>query len=222
MKNKVYVAHTDAFFNDDNIFRKLYDCASQERKTKTDKFVFRKDKLLSLTAEALLKKALSDIGITDCDIRYSEYGKPYSAGKDIFFSLSHSEKAVMCAVSEMEIGADTEKITAFEPGIAERFFHRKESEMLLNAPNSEKAELFFRLWTLKESFTKALGLGMSQPFNSFFIDITKEPATVCRDITDEEYFFKEYKTDDGYKYAVCSLCPDFENEIRFVKIEEII
>ncbi|MGN0181989.1 MAG: 4'-phosphopantetheinyl transferase family protein [Candidatus Ornithomonoglobus sp.] len=215
--NKVYIARTDKL-NDDIMFGRLYNAASRRRREKTDKFLFRKDKMLSLAAEALLRKALADIGIRHFELEYGRNGKPYIRDKNIFFNLSHSEDTVMCAVSEREIGADVEKVTDIDIEIAKRFFHCSEYEMIIRKQtNEEKYDMFFRLWTLKESFVKATGLGMEIPPYSFCIDIKdNDKISVRQNVNQETYYFKEYDFNDGYKYAVCGLSPYFEDKVEFV------
>lgn len=213
--NKVYIARTDEL-KDDILFGRLYNAVSRDRQEKTDKLIFRKDKMLSLAADALLKKALSDKGIKDFTLEYGKNGKPYISDTDIYFNLSHSENTVMCAVSDMEIGCDAEKVTDIDLEIAKRFFHRAEYEILAECTDTEKCDMFFRLWTLKESFVKSTGLGMELPMNSFCIDINKDKISVLQNVSQEKYYFKEYNLNDGYKYAVCSLSEQFEEMTEFV------
>ena len=49
--------------------------------------------------------------------------------------------------------------------------------MLQQAPPSERARCFFRLWTLKEAYIKAIGKGLSAPLNSFAF--TLEPIRIA-------------------------------------------
>lgn len=216
--NKVYIAKTDAL-EDERIFRRLYNAVSEERRQKTDRFIFKKDKMLSLSAGVLLKKALSDVAGEKYDIEYGKYGKPYIKNSDIFFNLSHSENTVMCAVSSVEIGCDTEKITDIDMEIARKFFCDKEYCTIENEMSyTKKCDMFFRLWTLKESFLKSVGIGMSVPMDSFCIDIKNDGISIFQNLNEEKYYFKEYNFNDGYKYSVCCLSPNFENNAEFVSL----
>ena len=216
MKNRIYIARTEELKND-VLFGRLYSTVSRSRREKIDRMVFNKDKRLSLAAGLLLVKALRDMGTEDYSVVYGKNGKPYLKDKDIYFNLSHSEEAVMCAVSPCEIGCDTEKVTEIDLEIAKRFFYNKEYEMIISGrTDAEQQDMFFRLWTLKESFMKATGLGMELPLDSFGIEITADGISVRQNIGKEKYYFKEYNLNDGYKYAVCSLLPHFENEAELV------
>ena len=125
MRNKIYIARTDAL-NDESVFQRLYDSASPYRRRKTERLIFRKDKMLSLAAEELLSIALADNGITDFSVVYGENGKLYLRNNELYFSLSHSGDMVMCAISEAEIGADTEKVTEIDLDIANCKFTRSQ------------------------------------------------------------------------------------------------
>ena len=218
MENKVYIARTDAL-SDEKVFERLYNAVSEERRRKADRFVQKRDKMLSIAAEILLKRALFDCGIEDFLLRYGENGKPYLADNAVFFNLSHSENTVICAVSEREIGVDAEKVGEADLEVARRFFHRDEFALLENLPtNEEKRDMFFRLWTWKESFVKALGKGIMMPLDSFCVEFTGGEISVRQTVTPQQYFFKEYALGDGFKYAACGLCGEFEDKLRFVEL----
>ena len=218
MKNKVFIARTDDL-NDDTVFMRLYHAVSSETRSKIDNLSFRKDKMLSLATEILLKIALNSIGITEYTIKHSDEGKPYLTNNEIHFSLSHSEETVMCAISETEIGADVEKVSDIDMKIAKRFFHPAEYELMTKLhTDTEMRDLFFRLWTLKESFLKAVGLGLLLPLDSFQIEIKDSDISLRQNINEEQYYFKEYLLNDGYRYSVCSLSPEFEDNVSVVNV----
>ena len=169
---KVYIGSTK-ILEDNRIFEKYYEIVSDERKVKVDRLRFDKDKRLSLAAEILLKKALEDYGIFKYEIAYGENGKPYLAGMpEVKFNLSHSEERVMCVLSEKESGCDVERIKDANLLVAKHFCTDAEYALIQEKEmKAEKEEVFFRLWTLKESFLKATGLGMKLSMKDFYFNI---------------------------------------------------
>ena len=213
---KIYIASTKSL-EDKAVFEKYYETVSDERKAKVDRLRFDRDKRLSLAAEILLKKALEDYGIVEYEISYSENGKPYFAGMpEVKFNLSHSEERVMCVLSDKETGCDVERIKDVNLLVAKHFCTDTEYALIQEKETkAEKEDVFFRLWTLKESFLKATGLGMKLSMKDFYFNIEENGVTVYQKVNGEHYYFKEYALQDGYKYAVCSLNPEF-SEIKRV------
>lgn len=92
-------------------------------------------------------------------------GKPYvvNAPPNFYFNLSHSDHLVALAVSNKGvIGIDIEvdRSRSFM-SIAKRYFHTSELAQLQTCGGTNQRELFFRFWTLKEAFFKALGGGIA-------------------------------------------------------------
>jgi 4'-phosphopantetheinyl transferase len=110
---------------------------------------------------------------------YSAAGKPDlkdHAAHGLYFNLTHSSESAKIAVSRVgPLGIDLEHIRpdfATMP-IAERFFSPAEQRALRQSPESDKAAAFFRCWTRKEAFVKAVGTGIGYPLDAF--DVAIEP-----------------------------------------------
>ena len=104
----------------------------------------------------------------------NEWGRPALAPEvmtsPIHFNISHTEGLVICLVStENEIGVDTElfsrapKLLALAPTV----FAPKELSELAALPTGDQAERAVILWTLKESYIKARGMGLALPLDGF-------------------------------------------------------
>ncbi|MBQ0099626.1 MAG: 4'-phosphopantetheinyl transferase superfamily protein [Firmicutes bacterium] len=182
---------------------------SKERKEKVDRLRFDVDKRLSIMAEVLLKYALKNEGIELKKILIDKNGKPYI--NEIHFNISHSNNYVALAISKEEVGCDIEKITDINLDIAKRYFSDEEYKEIMACENREK--LFFRYWTLKESFLKAIGYGLNKPLDSFTIKIGKE-ITIEQNLVKDNFYFFEYKTVKDYAFSVCSK----EREIEFFNL----
>lgn len=209
---------------DEWLYRRLYSSVSRQRREKADRMRFMKDKCLSLGAGVLLETALREAGVRD--IHYSEEanGKPcLSSRQDIRFNISHSGTKVLCALSDHDIGCDVERIRDKGPEVAEHFFFREEYEALQNCRASEERKiLFFRFWTLKESFMKATGLGFRLPLDAFSIIPGPEGVTLRQQVDSRQYYFREYDLQDGYRYALCSAeKPVGEAELNITRFRDL-
>ena len=207
---------------DSILYAKAYGKVSPGRREKTDLFVFDKDRRLSLGVELLLMVALEDIGenTEDLDIIYGSNGKPFLRGSDICFNLSHSGEHVMCSVYEQDTGCDVEMIAPIDLNIARNYFHGSEYDRICRCEGEEMFKTFYRLWTLKESFMKATGMGFRLGLGEFRITLG-EDITVEQNVDSRDYRFKEYTMDDGYCYSVCSVNGKFEPQMRKVELDNL-
>lgn len=203
----VYAAKISAL-SEERAFAVAYNAVSERRRKKTDALRFDKDKYLSLGAELLLRKALKDFGapvkLVDC-IENGENGKPFfSGGEDIFFNLSHSGEYVLCAVSDGEVGCDIEEIKDLKESLAKRIFSETEySDIMSKNTAKERSAEFFRYWTLRESYIKFTGQGLSLPLSDFFV--TRENGTdVLLNGKRQNVFFSGFTDIPGYACAVCT------------------
>lgn len=90
------------------------------------------------------------------------------------FNLSHTEGLIACAVAkERDVGIDAECLLARESGesIAEQFFSPREVAALRALPAAEQHDRFFDLWTLKEAYLKARGVGLGVPLDAFSFEL---------------------------------------------------
>ena len=99
------------------------------------------------------------------------YGRPVirqEIGRIYTFSLSHTRTAAACVVSakpHMGVGVDIEGMFScpLEPLIEEHVLTEEEMESLVGCASGERARLHTKLWTLKEAWLKATGLGLNLP-----------------------------------------------------------
>ena len=190
---KVYVAHTDALWSDET-FARYYDTMPAWRKDKIDRLRRQEDRVRSLAAELLLRRALADVGVTQYTVGCDEHGKPYLADHPgLFFNLSHAGNVVLCAVSDSEVGCDVEKIVPGREALAKRFFTAREAADIASQPTEEEKTLrFFRYWTLKESFMKVTGLGMSLSPAAFEIQLQPDGVSIAHAVNACTYYAREY------------------------------
>ncbi len=136
----------------------------------------------------------------DAELAKTVLGKPYL--KDwprIQFNLSHSGAYGVCAVSDAPVGVDVEMIRPLRQDVAKRFFTKVEQGYLSAQPPEE----FFRLWTRKESFTKAVGKGLTLPMDRFSVldDVLYRDGIA--------WFFHAHPIENGF-LTVCCQQPEAE------------
>lgn len=184
----------------------------------------------SLVARAYLRHVLSQykgISSSPQEIEFvrNVYGKPElkePRQTQIHFNVTHSHGIVGIAVScGNAIGIDAEararqtRKPDGEMKLAKRYFSKHEIDMLASLPpGEERQELFVQLWTLKESYVKALGRGIgaspglqsfgfhldtSTKYIDFFPNGGTEPSKV-----ETPWSFTLLEPFPGYVGAVCS------------------
>ena len=129
-------------------------------------------------------------------IEADSYGKPRFADREFEFSLSHSTHFAACALSDSPIGLDIQSLAKCDERLVRRFFTQREQDVILSSKNRDAA--FTRLWCRKESFLKAIGLGLRLPLDSF--DLSDEDPTVS--FREKAYGFREYRAEDLF-FCIC-------------------
>jgi len=111
----------------------------------------------------------------------TEAGSLSVEGEPFVFNLSHTDGLVALATSAHgELGVDVEWSArrGRTVELAERYFAAPEIEALRALPEEAQRPRFFQLWTLKEAYIKARGLGLRIPLHSFAFDLTGGAPTV--------------------------------------------
>jgi 4'-phosphopantetheinyl transferase len=102
-------------------------------------------------------------------------GKPaLSKAPPVEFNLTHSEGMAAVAVTiGCPLGVDLEHLRPLPDmeEIAGRYFCPEEAAELLSLAPGEREQAFFRCWTRKEAYIKAVGDGLSCPLDSFQVTI---------------------------------------------------
>lgn len=204
--NNNYLYYTNIDNLDDCSFNQSLDLISEYRLNKINKYINIKDKKLSLCSELLLRRAFNDLCINSgFDFKHGDNNKPYIDKCDVKYNISHSGNYAICAISIDEIGVDIEEIRECKNDIARACFSCKEIELLNSIDDTnERLHTFYRLWTLKESFIKNIGIGLYLPLNTFTVMLDKE-ISIIQDYDNNKYYFEEINIDPKYKCSVCKL-----------------
>ena len=167
------------------------------------------DRKRSFGAGVIIQKILENHGLSEKHLKYSENGKPFA--DDLFFNVSHAGDYVVGVLSDCEVGCDIEKAVNAPLEIAEHYFNFRELEYIKSRRDKNKA--FFTLWTLKESYMKMTGRGMSLLLDSFEI-LPSEAGFTLGKSPEKRCYFKTLQFDD-YIFSVSNETDFSINQMDF-------
>lgn len=180
------------------------------------RFVSGETRLQYIIARVLVRTTLSsyvDVPVGSWRFYDNRYGRPYidepSRFRDIIFSVSHTLGLVVCAVTKgSEIGVDVENIRCdleFNK-MAQAVFSPTERAALFQCAPEMRAHTFFSLWTLKEAYIKARGMGLSLPLEGFWMDLVHPvPRIHFSDLfpdDSERWRFRQFSPTPHHKLAL--------------------
>lgn len=101
----------------------------------------------------------------------------------------------MVALAERLVGCDIEKRLPLDEGVFSEALSPSELRFVRAKPTEdERTDVFYRLWTRKESYVKATGKGLAAGLTTF---------SVLPDEAPKGARFKDYSVSDGYFASVC-------------------
>lgn len=167
---------------DESLWPRYDALLSAEERAKKARFRFARDQRRYLVTRALVRTVLSryaavrpeDWAFSDGPRGRPEISAPRPA-PSLEFNISHSADLVMLGVTAgRTLGIDAESVEAREADIEglDRYFAPEESAALLSLPPHARRRRFFELWTLKESYIKARGMGLAIALDSFRFELT--------------------------------------------------
>lgn len=174
----------------------------------------------TLMGELIVKEHLSEVfnkDFHDIEFKFNEKGKPFF-NEDIKFNISHSGEWVVAAFSTYDVGIDIELIRQPNYEVANRYFSLIEIEKL-NSENDilKRRNLFFDYWTIKESYLKAIGTGLTKSLSSFTVNINKNRITINDSDSIEMFYIFQINFDENYKLSVCGKENLISDKIEILK-----
>jgi 4'-phosphopantetheinyl transferase len=116
----------------------------------------------------------------DLVLSYGPKGKPFlPAHPRLQFNTSHSANLALYAFTPgIELGVDIEQIRPLDglESVASRFFSAREISDLLSLPPESRVPAFFRCWTRKEAYIKAIGDGLSINLDAFQVTLLPQDS----------------------------------------------
>jgi 4'-phosphopantetheinyl transferase len=137
---------------------------SPDEKTRADRFHKSVDQERFTVARGMLRQIIGQYlqqPPQSLTFSYGDHGKPMIANLE--FNLSHTSNLALLAVSiDRPVGIDLEQVHPMEnlTKLAARFFTVEEHQNIVTADEADRTELFFRIWTGKEAYLKAIGVGL--------------------------------------------------------------
>ena len=193
------------------MLQRMFESVSEPRREQARKFRFQQDAIRSLVGELLLCSLLKEKhGCLESELVFEKnaYGKPLLVSPFTqHFNVSHSGDWVVCGLHASEIGVDVEVLKPIEVEHFSRIFTTQEMEWLMSlAAGDDRLRGFYSLWTLKESYIKAVGQGLSMPLDSF--DVLSYISGSAADGPGHSRLIKNYdlrltSLDEMHPLAVC-------------------
>ena len=182
--------------------RSFWELLSADERSRAERYRFEASRRTFVICRGMLRSFLGCyLGEQPArlEFAYTQYGRPElvrsSEQNSVEFNLSHTADFALLAFSrDRRIGIDIERVRGdFDTSeIAERFFSECERSRLREIASAERHLAFFRCWTRKEAFIKALGEGLSHPLDTFDVSIEREspPRLLATrpDATDAEHW----------------------------------
>lgn len=185
-------------------------------KNKNKKYLRWEDQQAHLFGRLLLRNALIKYGYGDQAlslIQFNDHQKPFIEG-NVYFNISHSGKYVACAISEgIQLGLDVEQ-KIFQPNLSDfrEIFSPAEWDYLNRV--EEKTDVFYKLWTRKESIIKANGRGLFIPLHE--VDVLSN--SICVEGT--RWFITDFGLDTAYSACLATSVEDSPVQLALLSFYE--
>ncbi|THA64142.1 4'-phosphopantetheinyl transferase superfamily protein [Streptomyces sp. A0642] len=153
-------------------------------------FLFERDRRQYLVAHTLVRRVIAlEGGVPEAEavIWRSSRGRPFlhkpveglpRGGRELDFNLSHTAgHNFLGVVRRHRIGVDVERLDRDDQGfdaVVQTFADEEQAWVARAAPGRPRNRRVLRLWTLKEAYSKARGLGLGLPFDSFAFTLAED------------------------------------------------
>ena len=165
---------------------------SYEERRRAERYRFERDRVRYIIAKGVLRIIIGNyyltIDPTQIEFCYGTHGKPFlekrfGDGK-FHFNQSDSNGIVLYAFAiDRQIGIDLEYIRDIvdAQSIVANNFSEYEKKSFNALPTKDKKEAFFKCWTRKEAYIKAIGKGLYYPLDQFDVSVSpNEPPKIIR------------------------------------------
>jgi 4'-phosphopantetheinyl transferase len=201
-----------------NIFDKIPNCEILNKNLpnhfwdRYNGYLHEKDKNAFYLGRYLLMKALIDLNYEPVLLKkmnFTKFGKPYF-NTDLNFSISHSGDYIGLVMHKnLKVGLDIEKIKAI-PYMEYKGILNLTEKKHLNY--TKKMADFYNIWTKKEAFSKAIGMGLYISFETLNV------VSNSFNYQGQEWFFMKLNVDKAYSVHISTEKDNVPVETKEVKI----
>lgn len=157
---------------------RFLDLLDDDEQAQAAKFKLAPDRAAYITAHALLRTTLAVLaGGSPRLLRFAPdaQGRPQIIpANPIRFSLAHCRRFVACVVCrDFDVGIDIEDLSRPEVQWRDSMVFLPDQERAyIEAGDAEgRRDRFFRLWTMREAFAKASGMGLARALETVEFDL---------------------------------------------------
>ena len=159
---------------------------------------------------------ISGYPVSSISIHRYPNGKPFLPDfPNLHFNITHTDHLAVLAIDTNLVGVDIEKVGKARMAVANRFFCETEKEMLNDCPEEERNLLFYKLWTIRESFVKTIGVGVFGTMGDFSPELN-EPGWQVKHSNTGLWNIRHYNLLPDYIVALCSKNQVFPKEIEMI------
>jgi len=193
---------------------------SSEELQRQQRFHFECDRHRYLVTRAMVRTVLSkyaDVTPRHWRFKANSYGRPEIDNENpwarrLSFNVAHTSRLVLLGIAlDRSLGVDVEDMSAGRAcvDLADRFLAPQEVQGLHALPPEQQVRRFFEYWTLKESYIKARGMGLSIPLDRFafhFDDASRIRLEIDSSLRDcaARWTFLQLQLPCGHMGAVCA------------------
>ncbi|MBN2690061.1 MAG: 4'-phosphopantetheinyl transferase superfamily protein [Gammaproteobacteria bacterium] len=172
----------------DQCYNRLEKLLLADEIKRADRFVFPQGRAMFVLSRGILRYLLSVYlkrNVNDIEFCHNSYGKPRLCDDGLFFNLSHSNDLILISFSaRCDLGIDVEYMKSGIDfvGIAKRYFSLYEINQLEGFVGEDLCRAFYRCWSRKESFLKALGVGLAHNLKNFDVNVADGSENLLKDV----------------------------------------
>lgn len=174
-----------------------------------------------IAVRALLRRSLAAyLNVAPDGLRFElgEYGKPVLVGHSLHFNLSHAADHLLIAIADFApVGVDIELVKTRHnlQRLAERCFSSRELADWRQLPATQQLPAFYRLWTKKEAFVKAVGRGIALGVQACEFDCVVDGRLIAApDQYGPAAAWNTHELQVGEGVAAALVSPDHAYELR--------